>query len=392
MENEKIKRTSFKNFLKKYHITTTLIIISIYLIIVVSLYFILKYTNQVDENGNPYSFIDVFLLNFLTVAGNDYTFTDSISSKIIGVILLLFSMFGFSAITGYLSSAFVERKLSTRKGLKKMQNLKNHIIICGWKNDIKVLIKAILRKNKNLTAANIILINNQGDEKNRILQEDNDLVNLNILKGDFTEEQTLVNANAKYAAKILILGENQEGIDDELVDSRVFVAALMFRNLNPKCHICAEVKTERYKNYLEAQNCAEVVYTEEYTRYILSTSTNYSGMSKVMSSFLDNGDGDAVQINTIEENWIGKTYKELFDWYKKEKGILVIGLLENMGVERELKHQILSEAQKSTNYASIIQKLKTVKDLETNYPRLNPDDDTILTKNMGAIIIGKEII
>ena len=73
-------------------------------------------------------------------------------------------------------------------------------------------------------------------------------------------------------------------------------------------------------------------------------------------------------------------------------GILVIGILENMGVERELKHQILSEAQKSTNYANIIQKLKTVKDLEMNYPHLNPDDDTILTKNMGAIIIGKEIV
>lgn len=391
MESDK-KRLSFKDFLKKYHITTTIIIISVYLIIVLALYLILKFTNQVDDSGNPYTFIDVFLFNFLTVAGNDYIFTDSVPAKIIGIILLLFSMFGFSAITGYLSSAFVERKLSSRKGLKKMQNLKNHIIICGWKNDIKVLIKAILRKNKNLTPANIILINNQGDDKNRILQEDDELTGLNILKGDFTEEQTLVNANAKYAAKILILGENQEGIDDELVDSRVFVGALMFRNLNPKCHICAEVKTERYKNYLEAQNCAEVVYTEEYTRYILSTSTNYSGMSKVMSSFLDNGDGDAVQITPITDEWYGKTYKELFDYYKKEKDILVIGLLENMGVERELKHQILSEAQKSTNYASIIQKLKTVKDLETNYPHLNPDDNTILTKNMGAIIIGKEIV
>lgn len=391
MNNKNEKKISLKEFLKKYHIFTTLVIIGIYLLLVVVLYFILNATDP-GENGNiKYSFIDVFLFNFLTVAGNDYVYVETIPGKIIGILLLLFSMFGFSAITGYLSSAFVERKLSTKRGLKKMQNLKNHIIICGWKSDIKVLIKAILRKNKNLTSESIILINNQEDNKNELLKEDNELKDLNILKGDFTEEQTLLNANAKKASKVLILGESQEGIDDELIDSRVFVSVLMFRNLNPLCHICAEVKTERYKKYLEAQNCAEVIYTEEYTRYILSTSTNYSGMSKVMSSFLDNGDGNAVQIDPIEEKWYGKTYKELFDYYKKEMGILVIGILENMGVERELKHQILSEAQKSTNYASIIQKLKTVKDLEMNYPHLNPDDDTIITKNMGAIVIGKEI-
>ena len=163
----------------------------------------------------------------------------------------------------------------------------------------------------------------------------------------------------------------------------------MVRNINSKCHICAEVKTERYKNYLEAQNCAEVIYTEEYTRYILSTSTNYSGMSKVMSSFLDNGDGISVQIQKLDDSWVNKTYKELFNFYK-EKNILVLGILENMGVEKELKHQILSEAQKSTNYGEIVQKLKTVKEMETNCPKLNPSDDYIINKNTGAIILGEE--
>ena len=199
-----------------------------------------------------------------------------------------------------------------------------------------------------------------------------------------------MNANVKDASKILIIGENHDNQDDELVDSRVFVSALLVRKLNPKCHICAEVKTERYKNYLEDQNCAEVVYVDEYTRYILTTSTNYSGMSKVMSSFLDNGDGVSVQIAPIEPKWYGKTYGELFIWYKKTKNILLLGVLENMGVEREIKHRILSEAQKSTNYGEIIQRLRTVKTMETNYPHLNPDDSFILNENMGAIILGEE--
>ena len=62
-----------------------------------------------------------------------------------------------------------------------------------------------------------------------------------------------------------------------------------------------------------------------------------------------------------------------------------------MGVEKELKHEILAEAQKSTNYGEIIQKMRTVKTLETNKPVLNPSDDYILERNMGVIIIGEEI-
>ena len=110
-----------------------------------------------------------------------------------------------------------------------------------------------------------------------------------------------------------------------------------------------------------------------------------------MSSFLDNGDGMSVQICKIPESWYGKKYIDLFNWYKNEKHFLLIGILENMGVEKELKHQILSEAQKSTNYGEIIQKLKNVKNMETNYPHLNPNDDFILEKNMGAILLGEEI-
>ena len=277
------------------------------------------------------------------------------------------------------------------QGVRKMQNMKKHVVICGWKNDIKMLIRGILRKNREMNPTDIILISNIDDVKIQSLRDDMELQGLNILRGDFTEEQTLLNANIREAGKVLIIGENQENLNEELVDSRVFVCTLLVRKLNSKCHICAEIKTERYKNYLESQNCAEVIYVDEYTRYILSTSTNYGGMSKVMSSFLDNGDGVSVQIAPISENWIGKTYGELFAWYKSEKNILLLGVLVNMGVEKDLKHQILSEAQKSTNYGEIIQRLKSVKNMETNFPYLNPSDDYLLERNTGAIILGKEV-
>jgi voltage-gated potassium channel len=380
----------FKMIWKKFHITALFIVISVYLLLVTLLYFVLKWNDVVGANGKPYTFLDVLIFNVVTLAGNDYEFIDNNQTRLLGIIFLAFGTIAISMFTGYISSAFVEKRLNQERSIKKMQQMKNHILILGYKNDLKALILDIIRKNDKLKMENIILINNLEQEKLDLIKEDKDFKNLNILKGDYTIEQTLLNANVKEASKVLIIGENIESLDDELIDSRIFVTALMVRNLNSKCHICCEVRTKRYRDYLLQQNCAEVVYSEEYTRYILSTSTNYSGMSKVMSSFLDNGDGTSVQIIKIEDQWVGKKYKELFDYYKNEKKYLLIGVLENMGVEKELKHQILSDAQKSTNYGEIIQKMKNIKNIEMNNPRLNPQDDFILDKNMGAIILGEE--
>ena len=381
--NNKIKK--IKHYIKAIHLPTILLIVALYLLLCLYCYLVLR------REGTNTPFWDIVIFNFLAVTGNDYAYVDNPLTRIAGIFVLILGMVGLSTITGYISSAFVARRLNMERGVRKMRNMKNHVVICGWKNDIKMLIRGILRKNREMNPTDIILISNIDDVKIQSLRDDMELQGLNILRGDFTEEQTLLNANIREAGKVLIIGENQENLNEELVDSRVFVCTLLVRKLNSKCHICAEIKTERYKNYLESQNCAEVIYVDEYTRYILSTSTNYGGMSKVMSSFLDNGDGVSVQIAPISENWIGKTYGELFAWYKSEKNILLLGVLENMGVEKDLKHQILSEAQKSTNYGEIIQRLKSVKNMETNFPYLNPSDDYLLERNTGAIILGKEV-
>ncbi len=381
--NNKIKK--IKHYIKAIHLPTILLIVVLYLLLCLYCYLVLR------REGTNTPFWDIVIFNFLAVTGNDYAYVDNPLTRIAGIFVLILGMVGLSTITGYISSAFVARRLNMERGVRKMRNMKKHVVICGWKNDIKMLIRGILRKNREMNPTDIILISNIDDVKIQSLRDDMELQGLNILRGDFTEEQTLLNANIREAGKVLIIGENQENLNEELVDSRVFVCTLLVRKLNSKCHICAEIKTERYNNYLESQNCAEVIYVDEYTRYILSTSTNYGGMSKVMSSFLDNGDGVSVQIAPISENWIGKTYGELFAWYKSEKNILLLGVLENMGVEKDLKHQILSEAQKSTNYGEIIQRLKSVKNMETNFPHLNPSDDYLLERNTGAIILGNEV-
>lgn len=306
------------------------------------------------------------------------------------MLFILFSMLFLSTIIGFVSSRIMAYSNSPARRIKKVQTLSNHVIIFGWKNDIKTLIGDILRKSNHLTAEDIVIVNNVSEMKLQPLLMDKELKGIQYIRGDFTEEQTLLSANIKAASTALVLGEAHESLDAELVDSRIFVCTLMIKALNRRCHVCALVQTERYRNYLEAQSCDEVVYTEEYSRYILSTATSYTGMANVLRAMFDNGNGISIQILPVEEADRGRTFAALAARCK-ETGSLALGVLENMGAEKEIKHSILADAMKSGNYGEIVQKLKTVKDAERNHPLLNPPDDYVLGANTGVIVLTEEI-
>ncbi|MBR6478240.1 MAG: NAD-binding protein, partial [Lachnospiraceae bacterium] len=200
--------------MKLIHFSAILLILTLYLLLCLFCYLVLR------NEGAETSFWDIFIFNFLAVTGNDYMYVDDPWTRVAGIFVLILGMVGLSSITGYVSSAFVARRLNLERGVKKMQNMKDHVILCGWKNDVKMLIQGILRKNKDMKPSDIILINNADDVKLQSLRDDGELRGLHVLRGDFTEEQTLLNANVKDAAKVLIIGENHDNLDEELVDSR----------------------------------------------------------------------------------------------------------------------------------------------------------------------------
>ena len=378
--------------LRKWAKGSTLRTVLIFIVLYAALCYLYWYV-EIGPGGSK-TYLDILLWNNVNIVlGRG--FTDLVpktwKGRALLMIFIFFSMLFLSTIVGFVSSRINANVNSPARRIKKVQQLSNHVIIFGWKNDIRTLIGDILRKSPGLTAEDIVIVNNVNELKIQTLLMDKDLKGIKYIRGDFTEEQTLANANIKKASTALVLGEAHESLDAELVDSRIFVCTLMIKTLNPRCHVCALVQTERYRNYLEAQNCDEVIYTEEYSRYILSTATSYTGMANVLRALFDNGNGISIQILPVEQEWRNRTYAELAAYCKKEKGILTLGVLENMGAEKTIKHSILSDAMKSSNYGEIIQKLKTVKDAELNHPLLNPPDDYVLGRNMGVIVLAEEI-
>ena len=190
--------------------------------------------------GGKKSFLDILLWNNINIIFSR-GYTDYVPSTWKGrallMIFILFSMLFLSTMIGFISSRITEYRNSPVRRIRKVQLLSEHVIIIGWKNDIKTLITDIIRKSANLTAEDIVLVNNVSDLKMQTLLMDKELKGINYIRGDFTEEQTLQNANIRKATTALVLGEAQEGLEPELVDSRIFVCTLMIKAMNPRCHV-----------------------------------------------------------------------------------------------------------------------------------------------------------
>lgn len=309
--------------------------------------------------------------------------------KLVGIFTMLFGVVIVSIATGRISSVLVDRKLNERKGLKRLKNLKNHIIICGFKADLKYLIQDILFFETHMTLNDIVVINDLDPEAMTELLIDETLKGIHYLHGDPSEEAVLERANVKSARKALVLSDLSSKEEGESQDAKVLVTVLMLNSLNPSLYICAEVQTVKYKHYLEHMKCDEVVLSEEYTRFLLANATVYSGITKVVSSLLNSGSGDSLKLVHVPAEFINKPYHKVVDHYKKSAGALVIGIVENMGMEREFKQNALSEAQKAPDISTLVKNLQGIHSMERNRTVLNPEDDYVIRKHSGIILISR---
>ena len=325
----------------------------------------------------------------ITTTGYGDQIPQTFLGRLIGIIAMIFGIVVVSIATGRISSFLVDQKLRENRGVKDLSYLKDHILICGFKSDLKYLINDILYFDRGTMLSDIVLINGIGQEKMSYLLLDEALKGIHYLHGDTSEETVLARANVKDATKALVLTEAREGDDTEAIDARVLVTVLMIRSLNPDIYICAEVLTVKYKTYLEHMHCDEVVLSEEYTRFLLANATVFSGITKVVSKLLNNDEGDTLKLEALPDHLINHPFSEVAESYKNNRHAIVIGVVENMGIEREFKQNALSEAQKTPDISKLVKNLKGIHVMERNKTLINPDSSYIVQKNSGLILISR---
>ena len=384
-KNNKKKNNFFSRLFEL--LTSKLVIASLITILVFTGLMLIIFLSEQKTNSAINTLFDAIwytLVTITTVGYGDIT-PRSILGRTSAMILLLAGVALFGALSGKFASFLFDRQQKKDRGLLKMNKIKNHFLICGWKPNFERILEGILLANPEIPPEKIILLNNSSQNEMEKIKADSRFKNINYIHGDFTDEDTLLKSQIKTAERTLILADNSENFSSLETDSRTVLAVITIKNLNPKIYCVAEIIDSKFEKHLSLAHCDEIILSADYGQNLLIQASSGKGMSHILRELISEESDSGILICDIPQKFVGNNYGE-FRLSLKTSDIL-IGLLENTGNFYSRRQEALAEAQKNPNVEEVVSNLKKVKSLKSNLPVFAPKDDYIIPKNAKAIFI-----
>ena len=348
---------------------------------------IVIFMSEQKTNSSINSLFDAFWYTIVTVTTVGYgdIAPASFWGRLSAMALLLVGVAIFGALSGKFASFILDRQQKKDKGLLKMTNMKNHLLICGWKPGFENILEGMLLANPEIPPEQVVILNNARHSEIEAIQANEKLKAINFLRGDFTDEEALLKAHIKSAERVLILADRSEDFSTLETDSRTVLAVITIKNLNPRIYCVAEIIDSKFEKHLSLARCDEIIMTSDYEQNLLVQASSGKGMSHILRELAAENENQGLFLTDIPSKFVGGPYEE----YSKSlngKDIL-IGILENTGNFYNRRQEALAEAQKNPNMEKIVANLKKVKTLKSNIPVFNPPSDYIIPESSKAIFI-----
>ncbi len=272
----------------------------------------------------------------------------------------------------------------------ELRRLKNHIVICGWKDHMMDILQEILRLNADISSEDVVIISNIDAERIAELREEKTLKGLRFVKGDYFAESSLGRANIRQARKVFVLADTLESSATTEVDSKTVMTVMTLRSMAKDIYIGAELLDKKYEHYLKEAMCDEIILIRDYGRLLLANASVSSGISHILYNLLDiESGGSKLTTRRIPDKYVGQPYADYRESIDTRADSLVLGILENTGSPNRIKMQALREAQKTSDVSRLVSNLTDVKMMEANRPVLQPGDDYLIQKYSMGIILEK---
>lgn len=309
------------------------------------------------------------------------------AGRIIAILTIFFGIAGMSFLSGTFASVFVDQNTRARRGLMDFPKMKDHFIICGWKDHMKDILLDILSASEMITSEQLIIISNVDSDRIEELKEIKELKGINYVRGDYFSESALLRGNVKEAQKVLILSDTFESAAASEVDSKTVMTVLTIKAMAKDVYTTAELLDKKYENYLKQAMCDEIIFSRDLSRRMIASTTVINGMSHIVYSMLSSETNSKLNTLGIPGEYHGKTYGEYRAAFSERDNSILIGILENTGSPHRVKMEALREAQKTSDVSKLVTNLQKVKGLEVNRPVLVPPDDYVLQQHSKAIVL-----
>lgn len=331
------------------------------------------------------------IVTFLTVGYGD-RYPVSTPGRVTAALLMLVGVVTMSIVTAKISSYFLEQALNKGRRTVDTDKLRDHFVICGWKEDMEDLLEHILLCNPDLEPKDLVIIAPLSTAFADGLKQHATLSEVQYVIGDFIHESSLRRAAPQRARRVLILADQSPSPTGQVpseseVDARTIMAAMTLSQIARGTLVAAEIYDPKMDHYLKIAGVSEVIYTREYSRLILGNATAGTGIANVLYEILAPNTPVKILTSPIPENLFGQTFADLKKaWAETHPSRVVLGILENTGNSDSVRNRALRNAQKTANMNQLVQNLKGVKSLRFNHP-VFPNGDYVINEGSLAIIL-----
>jgi voltage-gated potassium channel len=196
-----------------------------------------------------------------------------------------------------------------RVGGKMKYSGKNHIILIGWSEKSKLAVQEILSSDEK---TDIVIIDNL--ESAPLLEE-----RLFYIRGDATDEETLLRANLPKAKGVIIFADQiTQDIyatkDPLLVDGKTLLIATAITTIEEKMktsvHVTAEVMNQKHIQLFRHVKVDEFIPTQEMISHAAVRSIYIHGVTRMYSELMSKQCLEGMYEIPKSEEW--KTYRDAF--------------------------------------------------------------------------------
>lgn len=285
--------------------------------------------------------------------------------KVITLVLMLGGLTLFAMFTGVVSAVMVQ-KLKGGMDVRdvELDELKNHIIICGWHRSAALIIEEF-QSDKDYRATPIVLI--AEFEKQPPL--DYSVIDRNliyIVPGDYTKIEVLKRAGAQKAKIAFILPDKTIGRSDQDRDARSVLAAMIMEKLNTEAgndiFTCVELLNRDNETHLHMAGVEEIIVSDEYSGNIMAAAAKNYGLVCVLNELFTSKYGNQFYKLEIPPTWYEKTALDMFIWLKKKYNAILMSVesSSNGGVTNALVNPDQDYYFKQGDYIIVISSEKVV--------------------------------
>ncbi len=208
------------------------LVISVLLLVIVVLSAVSVYMNF---GGREVTLLDAFYMAVITISTVGYTEIVNTAAhpglRVFNIIYILFGigimLYVFSVSTAFIVQGELQDIFRRRKMLKQLQDMQDHLIVCGAGETGNYLVQELLK------TGNLFVVIDHDEERLARISQRGDFP---TLKGDGTDEEILTTARIQQARGLaIVLPEDRDNL----------MATVTARQLNPALRIvarCAEVK------------------------------------------------------------------------------------------------------------------------------------------------------